>query len=131
MASKKSVRTTDSDTTMKIFVAVALVIAFVGGYLIARAKYKPQLVELSKMVIDKDAALQQMKSNTNKIMMKDDKMWIVENGEVKEMDSDVMMPSGDKVMMDGKVKKADGNEMMMKNGEAIDMDGRIMMGGSN
>lgn len=130
MASKKNVKT-DSDMTMKIFVVVALVIAFVGGYLIARAKYKPQLQELSKMVLDKDAALQQMKSNTNKVMMKDDKMWIVENGEVKEMDSDVMMPSGDKVMMDGKVQKADGTDMMMKNGESIDMDGKMMSSDAN
>lgn len=104
----------DNDMTIKIFVVVALVIAFVGGYLIARAKYKPQLQELSKMVLDKDAALQQMKSYNNKIMMKEDKMWVVENGQVKEMDSDIMMPSGDKVMMGGKVMRADGTDVMMK-----------------
>lgn len=129
MASKKSTRT-DNDMTMKIFVVVALVIAFVGGYLIARAKYKPQLQELSKMVLDKDAALQQMKSNANKIMMKEDKMWVVENGEVKQMDSDVIMPSGDKVMMNGKVMRADGTDTMMKNGDAINMDGKMMSGGA-
>ena len=129
MASKKSTKT-DNDMTMKIFVAVALVIAFVGGYLIARAKYKPQLQELSKMVLDKDAALQQMKSYNNKIMMKDDKLWVVENGKVKEMDSDIMMPSGDKVMMGGKVMRADGTDIMMKNGDAIDMDGKMMSGGN-
>lgn len=129
MASKKSTRT-GNDMTMKIFVVVALVIAFVGGYLIARAKYKPQLQELSKMVLDKDAALQQMKSNANKIMMKEDKMWVVENGEVKQMDSDVIMPSGDKVMMNGKVMRADGTDTMMKNGDAINMDGKMMSGGA-
>ncbi len=130
MATKKSAQK-DNDMTMKIFIAVALVIAFVGGYLIARAKYKPQLQELSKMVLDKDEALQQMKSYNNKIMMKDDKMWVVENGKVKEMDSDVMMPSGDKVMMNGKVMRADGTDVMMKNGEAIDMDGKMMSDGTN
>ncbi len=129
MASKKSTRT-DNDMTMKIFVVVALVIAFVGGYLIARAKYKPQLQELSKMVLDKDAALQQMKSNSNKIMMKEDKMWVVENGEVKQMDSDIIMPSGDKVMMNGKVMRADGTDTIMKNGDAINMDGKMMSGGA-
>lgn len=126
----KSVRP-DNDMTMKIFVAVALVIAFVAGYIVSRAKYKPQIEQLSKMVIDKDAALQQMKSNTNKIMMKDDKMWVVENGEVKQMDSDIMMPSGDKVMMDGKVMRADGTDVVMKNGDAIDMDGKMMSDGTN
>lgn len=129
MASKKRV-SNDNDMTMKIFVVVALVIAFVGGYLIARAKYKPQLIELSKMVTDKDAALQQMKANANKVMMKDNKMWIVENGEVKPLDSDLMMTSGDKVMMDGKVLKSDGTSIMMKNGDAMDMDGRMMLNSS-
>ena len=130
MATKKATKT-DNDMTIKMFIVVALVIAFVGGYLIARAKYKPQLQELSKMVLDKDAALQQMKSYNNKIVMKDDKMWVVENGQVKEMDSDVMMPSGDKVMMNGKVMRADGTDVMMKNGEAIDMDGKMMSDGTN
>lgn len=129
MATKKTTKA-DNDMTIKIFVVVALVIAFVGGYLIARAKYKPQLQELSKMVLDKDAALQQMKSYNNKIMMKEDKMWVVENGQVKEMDSDIMMPSGDKVMMGGKVMRADGTDVMMKNGDAIDMDGKMMSNGA-
>lgn len=133
LMAKKSTKSTmgNNDMTMKLFVAVALVIAFVAGYIVSRAKYKPQIEQLSKMVIDKDAALQQIKSNSNKIMMKDDKMWVVENGEMKQMDSDIMMPSGDKVMMDGKVLRADGTDVMMKNGDAIDMGGKMMTGGSN
>lgn len=122
MASKKS-STAKSDMNMKIFVIVALLVTFVGGYLIARAKYKPQIVELSKMVNDKDSALQAVKSNENKVMMKEDKMWIVENGTLKEMDADLMMANGDKVMTDGTVIKASGSKMMMHNGEAIDTDG--------
>jgi hypothetical protein len=112
--------------TMKIVVFVALLIAFIGGYLIARAKYKPQIIELSKMVTEKDTALTQLKSSTNKLMMKDNMMWVVENGEARQMDSDIMMSNGTKVMMDGKVLNSDGSESTLSNGDAIDMDGKMM-----
>ena len=96
MASKKRTAAEQKDMTMKVVLGVALLVVFVAGYFIARAKYKPQIVELSKMVADKDESLQKIKSNTNKVMMKDDKMWVVENGELKKMDSDIMMTNGEK-----------------------------------
>ncbi len=125
MASKKSVHQ-QNDMTMKIVILVALVLAFIGGYFAARAKYKPQLVELSKMVSDKDQTMQKMKTEANRVLMKDGKMWIVENGMVNEMDSDIMMPNGTKVMTDGKVVTEDGTESMMKNGDAMDMQGKML-----
>lgn len=125
MASKKSTKA-DSDMKMKIIIAVALCVAFIGGYLIARAKYKPQIVELAKMVTDKDSALESMKSNANKVMMKEDKMWVVENGSVKAMDTDIMMTNGDKVTTTGEVTKSDGSKEMMRNGDAMDMNGKML-----
>ncbi len=126
MASKNSGK---NDMQMKAFVIVALIAAFIGGYLVARAKYKPQLAELSKMVMDKDGAMKKMKADANRIIMKDGKMWVVEDGIVRQMDSDMMMPNGSKVMQDGKVVESDGDEMMMNNGDAMDMEGVMMPNG--
>lgn len=126
MASKKRTTAESSDMTMKVIIVLALLIAFVGGYFIARAKYKPQIIELSKMVADKDGALQKIKSNANRVMMKEDKMWIVENGVIKAMDSDLMMTNGEKVTIEGKVTKADGTSTMMHNGDSLDMNGKMM-----
>lgn len=126
MASKKRTAAEQKDMTMKVVLGVALLVVFVAGYFIARAKYKPQIVELSKMVADKDESLQKIKSNTNKVMMKDDKMWDVENGELKKMDSDIMMTNGEKVTTEGEVVKTDGSSVMMQNGDAMDMNGKML-----
>jgi len=126
MASKKRTTVEQKDMTMKVVLVVALLVTFVAGYFIARAKYKPQIIELSKMVSDKDGALQKFKSNANKVMMKEDKMWIVENGELREMDSDLMMTNGEKVTAEGEVVKADGSSVMMQNGDARDMNGKML-----
>lgn len=126
MASKKRTAAEQKDMTMKVVLGVALLVVFVAGYFIARAKYKPQIVELSKMVADKDESLQKIKSNTNKVMMKDDKMWVVENGELKKMDSDIMMTNGEKVTTEGEVVKTDGSSVMMQNGDAMDMNGKML-----
>jgi len=118
----------NNDMKMKVMLFVALVVAFAVGYFVARAKYKPQLVELSKMILDKDQAMEKIKSNANKVTMKDGKVWIVENGMARMMDSDTMMTNGDKVLQDGTVVKSDGTKTTLKNGEAIDMNGRIITG---
>ena len=130
MASKKS-SVHQSDMTMKVVVLIALLAAFAAGYFVSRAKYKPQLVELSKMVSDKDQAMQKMKADSNKIIMKDDKMWVVDQGMVREMDSDIILSNGTKVMSDGKVVMSDGTESMMKNGDAVDMEGTMMPNGGS
>ena len=130
MANKKS-GGQQNDMTMKIVVIIALLAAFAAGYFAARAKYKPQLVELSKMVSDKDEAMQKMKADANRIIMKDNKMWVVEQGMVREMDSDIILSNGTKVMSDGKVITSDDTETMMKNGDAIDMEGKMMPNGGS
>lgn len=130
MPKKKSV-STNNDMSMKVILVVALALAFVGGYLVSRARYKPQILELNKMVIEKDQALNKMKANSNKVMMKDGKMYVVKDGMVSELTDEVTMTNGDKVMSDGKVMKADGSESMMQNGESMDMDGKMMMNEDN
>lgn len=124
MAKKKI--TDNNDMSMKVILVVALALAFVGGYLVARARYKPQILELNKMVMDRDQSLNMMKANANRVMRKDDKVYIVKDGIVSEVTEDVTLNNGDKVMMDGKVVKKDGSESMMQNGDSMDMDGKMM-----
>lgn len=123
---KKNKDTMDSDMQMKVIVICALIIAFCIGFFVARLRYKPQLVELTKMVQDKDAALQQIQSENNHISMKDGKMWVVENGNAKEMTGNVSLLNGDSVESNGKVMRQNGSEEMLQNGESIDMSGNII-----
>ncbi len=127
---KKNNTQVNSDMNMKIFVFVALLVAFGLGMFVARARYKPQLEILTKMNLDKDAALQQMKSNYNKVMMKDDKMMVVENGVASPMEQEVVLQSGDKVTTEGEIVKADGTKTKLQNGDAVDLTGKVMTANS-
>jgi len=122
MASKKNTAA-NSDMTIKVIILLSLVVAFVVGYFVARTKYKPQIKELTNMVEDKDNTMQKMKADANKIVMKDDVIWIVEDGMISEMDSEKMLLNGDKVTLEGKIIKSDKSEFMMSNGDEIGMDG--------
>ena len=119
-----------SENHARLIIIVSLLIAFIAGFVVARAKYKPQLLELNKMITEKDQAMTRLKADSNKVMMKDDAMWVVKNGIVEEMSETVEFTNGDKVMPDGKVIKADGTEGSMMNGDAIDMDGNELEGGA-
>lgn len=127
MASKKT-SVVDRDITMKVVLAAAILLAFIGGYLVARAKYKPQIIELTKMVTDKDNAIVKIKADANRIVMRDGKMWVIENGMVNMMEDEMTMPNGAKVMTDGKIVASDGKELMMQEGDAMDMDGVVIPG---
>lgn len=126
MPSKKTYSTKNNDMTMKVTVLVALVVAFLVGFFIARAKYKPQVAALTNMIQQKDQAMSQMRANANNIKMQDGKMWVVQQGVVKEMSSEVTLSNGDKVEPNGEVIKGDGSKMTLQNGQAMDMDGNMM-----
>lgn len=54
-------------------------------------------------------------------------MMVRKDGKMMEMDSDMTLSNGDKVMKDGRVMTKDGkSRMMMKNGDAMDMKGMKM-----
>lgn len=127
MAKKSSNDSMSKDSQMKIVVLIALVAAVAVGYMIARAKYKPQIRELSNMVSEKDKTVQKLKTNSNKLIMKDGAMWVMENGDVKEMTAEIVLSNGDKATMDGKVVKSDGTNSQLQNGDSVTMDGEIVV----
>lgn len=126
MASKKS--TENNDMTMKVVLVAALVIAFVGGYLVARAKYKPQIIELNKMVADRDVTIEKMKSDANRVVMKDNSMWVIQDGVMEALESEMTFTNGDKIDATGKVTQKDGKEVLLQNGDSVNMDGVVTYG---
>ncbi len=124
MASKKST-VADKDKSMKIMVVVALIIAFAGGYLVARAKYKPQILELNKMVAEKDKTMEKVKSDANRVVMKDNVIWVIQNGVMSTLDSEMSFTNGDKINSEGKITQKDGKEVLLQNGDSVDMDGNV------
>lgn len=125
MASKKKVAV--NDNSMKVILVVALALAFIGGYLVSRARYKPQILELNKMIMEKDGTINTMRANANRVMRRDDEMWIVKDGMVSRMEEEVMMSNGDKAMPDGMIVKSDGSEVKLQNGQSMGMDGKMLM----
>jgi hypothetical protein len=53
------------------------------------------------------------------IMMKDGKVMTVQNGEMKLIEEDVIMPDGTRVMMDGTVRLTDGTTRRLAEGETL------------
>jgi hypothetical protein len=124
MASKKST-VQDKDKSMKIMLVIALVIAFAGGYLVARAKYKPQILELNKMVADKDMTMEKMKSDANRVVMKDGAIWVIQNGVMSALDHEMSFTNGDKINSKGKITQKDRKEVLLQDGDSVDMDGNV------
>jgi hypothetical protein len=62
------------------------------------------------------------------VMMKAGRMTMVRDGELVEMDEDVLMNDGTRVLTDGTVIKTDGATRMMMEGESMGMDGEITDG---
>ncbi len=124
MASKKS-SVQDKDKSMKIMLVVALIIAFAGGYLVARAKYKPQILELNKMVADKDKTMEKMSADANRVVMKDGAIWVIQNGVMRALDQEMSFKNGDKITAEGKITQKDGKEVLLQDGDSVDMDGNV------
>ena len=66
------------------------------------------------------------------VMMKDGKMWRMQDGkEIGRMDRETTMSNGTKVMMNGKMTMKGGKEMQMQEGQTLMLDGKMMEGGKS
>jgi len=64
------------------------------------------------------------------VMMKDGKMWRLQDGkEIGRMDRETTLSNGTKVAMNGKMMMKDGKEMQLQEGQIIMLDGKMMEGG--
>ncbi len=118
---------------MMTWVIVALIVGAVLGYFGARAKYKPQIDQLTKMVNEQKAKMEKMAKEAMMMsvgyVMKDGKMMVEEGGKMTAMTQDVTLKNGEKVITDGTVVKTDGSKMQLKEGQSIWQDGTMMENG--
>jgi len=73
-----------------------------------------------------------MAAEQDGVMMKDGKMWRLQDGkEIGRMDRETTMSNGTKVMMNGKMTMKGGKEMQMQEGQTMMLDGKMMEGGKS
>jgi hypothetical protein len=61
------------------------------------------------------------------VMMKDGKMWRLQDGrEIGRMDRETTLSNGTKVMMNGKMMMKDGKESQLQEGQIMMLDGKMM-----
>ncbi len=71
-----------------------------------------------------------MAAEKDGIIMKDGKMWRLQDGkEIGRMDRETTMTNGTRVMMSGKMVMKDGKESQLQEGQTMMLDGKMMEGG--
>jgi ribosome-binding ATPase YchF (GTP1/OBG family) len=71
-----------------------------------------------------------MAAEKDGVIMKDGKMWRLQDGkEIGRMDREITMSNGTKVMMNGKMMMRDGKELQLQEGQIMMLDGKLMEGG--
>lgn len=83
-----------------------------------RDRYNSQKEDLQNKPIEK--------SHPDGVIMQNGKMMKVQNGKMTNLDNDITMSNGTKVMSDGTYIKKDGTKMTLKEGQHIDMQGKII-----
>ena len=70
-----------------------------------------------------------MATEKDGVMMRDGKMWRLQDGkEIGRMDRETTMSNGTKVMMNGKMMMRDGKELQLQEGQIMMLDGKLMEG---
>ncbi len=71
-----------------------------------------------------------MAAEKDGVVMKDGKMWRMQDGkEIGRMDREMTLSNGTKVMMNGKMMLKDGKETQLQEGQIMMLDGKMMEGG--
>lgn len=121
-----------SEHALKISLIIIgmLVVGFVGGYVLAKARYVGKIHDISVMFSNKDAQMNMMlKGQPDKIMMQNGRVMMTKNGSVNEIEDPVTLKDGTKVMPDGSYQRPGEDVMMMQNGDVFDMNGQMMQYG--
>ena len=66
----------------KFWVIVAIVLAFIAGFLVARVRYKPQIQASFKMVIDREDEISNLRQQVQQI--EDKMMMMMESKQIKK-----------------------------------------------
>lgn len=124
MAKKKTEE--KNNNIMMWTVVIALALGFLGGYFIARTKYKAQITIISTMVAEKAAEVDALKAGNNRIIMVNGEMMMEKDSGITRMENDIEMSNGTRVTIDGKVEDKTGATSMMKDGDSMMMNGETV-----
>jgi len=112
--------------SIKIAVIVGIGIAFLAGYLVSRARYKPQIADLSTMVIERDDKIATLNNLRNRIVFRNNELSQIKDGEKIVFEDAVLLTDGTKVTVKGEVLRTDGEKEKLNEGDTIFMDGTLM-----
>lgn len=115
-----------STISTRVMIIIVLAIAFTGGYLVARERYKPQIKELSSMVIDRDDKITYLNNLRNRLYVKDGELMQNKDGQVITITETVILTDGSKVNPKGEIVRANGEKENLKGGEILFMDGTVV-----
>lgn len=118
----------DSKATMsaKLMIIIVIGAAFAGGYLVARERYKPQINELSSMVIDRDDKITYLNNLRTRLYLVDGELVQNKDGEITVIEDIFLLTDGSKVGNDGVITRPTGEEVELMDDEVLFIDGTVV-----
>ncbi len=122
----KKTASTKTNSSVIWTVILCLAIGGVAGFLLARARYKPQLNTTHDMVLEKVQEINALNKRMNRVMMVNGTMMKMTDGNVTVLDEDATLTDDTRITKTGEIIKSDGTKTMMKNGQSVGMDGMMI-----
>src|SRR3972149_8367546 len=94
-----------STMSTKLLIIIVLGAAFVAGYLVARERYKPQINELSSMVIDRDDKITYLNNLRSRLVLVDDQLTQSKDGKITVIEDTFLLSDGSKVSVEGVITR--------------------------
>lgn len=110
----------------KLMVIIVLGIAFIAGYLVSRERYKPQINNLSTMVIERDDKITYLNNLRNRLVLTDGQLTQNIDGDIMVLDENVLLSDGSRVSLIGIITRPNGDVEELEEGDSLFMDGTIM-----
>lgn len=115
-----------SSMSTKLVIIIVIGAAFVAGYFVARERYKPQILRLGSMVIERDEKISTLNNLRNRLVLKEGVLVKNKDGEITAIEDKVMLTDGSSVTVAGVVTRPSGEKTQLEEGDSILMDGEIM-----
>lgn len=117
---------TKSAMSAKLMIIIVIGAAFAGGYLVARERYKPQINELSAMVIDRDDKITYLNNLRTRLYLVDGELVQNKDGEISVIEDVFLLTDGSKVGNDGIITRPTGESVELMEGEVLFTDGTVV-----
>src|SRR3989344_3539178 len=115
-----------STMSTKLLIIIVLGVAFVAGYLVARERYKPQINELSSMVIDRDDKITYLNNLRSRLVLVDGQLVQNKDGEIMVIEDDFLLSDGSKVTVGGAITRPTGEVEQLEERDSLFIDGTIV-----